>query len=85
MSPGYTAADGSIQEFPNAQRLGWKNENWSEMDNMFQQLTSCARIEYPEELLVGNERHPWGKHPVHYRQGYYDYFWDSLEAILKQD
>ena len=83
MSYTYRTANDSYQVLPKIERLKWKNNNWDELDDVFQENVQCARIEYPRELLVGDEQHPWGKHPVHYRQNFYSFFWNSLDAILR--
>lgn len=82
MSGEYVTPVGN-KKFPQSERLKQKNQSWNALDEKFQSITDCARIEYPEDVFVGSDKHSWGLHPVHYTQPYYDYFWASFDKILR--
>jgi hypothetical protein len=80
----YQQKNGQTAEFNNKPRFLEKNRNWAEIDEMFEDLSGCERINHPESLFVGSESHPWGLHPVHYTAPYYAHFWKSLERIIEK-
>lgn len=75
---------GFEEQYENAERLSQKNEYWDDFDKLAETIVDCKSISYPEELIVGLEAHKWGSNPVHYTQGYYDYFWDKLGNITDE-
>lgn len=81
-SKTYINKAGFVVSFNKTERFKQKNENWNAIDVSLAQVSDHATIEYPEHLFVGDTAHPWGKHPVHYAPGYYDYFWEQLDKII---
>lgn len=82
LSKNYINESGNEEAFPKVESLVRKNGNWDVIDETFQQLTQCVRIDYPEELFKGDVGHPWGKHAAHYAQPYYDYFWNRFDQFI---
>jgi hypothetical protein len=80
-SMSYARKDAVVVPFPNERRLAEKNLSWAGFDNLFEKMTGCERISYPDSVFVGSMSHVWGINPVHYAQAYYDHFWDGLASI----
>lgn len=78
----HTDQDGSISNFSNAARLIEKNKNWDAADKLFLSNIGAHQITHPSENFEGSFNHPWGLHPVHYTQPYYDELWHQIKEIL---
>lgn len=80
----YQIEPGELVSFGNHQRLIEKNANWDELDRLFLDETGCEQIVHDPSNLIGSVGHPWGLHPVHYVQSYYDNLWDVLSKTMSQ-
>ena len=45
-----------------------------------QLLGGCYKIPFPDNILA-NEKHKWGKHPLHYSNTYYEYAYKAIQLI----
>jgi len=79
----YTTSIDGAELFSNPNRLSDKNKYWDELDALAVKELGGQGIEYPSELIFGDELHKWGLNPVHYTQAYYDYLWNSLMEITR--
>ncbi len=81
----YRAKNGEIKTYDrNIKNLIRRNHLWDELDELVTHHTEAARIVYPDDLIVGDESHEWGLHPVHYKKEYYKHMWRSLKKLLKE-
>lgn len=78
----HTNQDGSVADFSNAERLAEKNKNWDAADKLFLSDIDAQQITHPSKNFVGSFDHPWGLHPVHYTQPYYDELWRQIKEIV---
>lgn len=79
----YTSDDGEIVQFDNYDRIQWKNSNWATLDEIAIDKLDAQQIHHDEYSLIAAPSHPWGLHPVHYVQKYYDGLWRSVHKITK--
>jgi hypothetical protein len=81
----YVVGGGSERSYErNIQHLRDRNLVWDELDRLVAGHLKSPRIEYPEELIVGDVMHAWGLHPVHYRSAYYKYMWQSVKHLMRE-
>lgn len=81
-SSTYTNNDEEIVLFHNHDRIQWKNDNWAALDKIAIDKLDAQQISHDEESLTAAPSHPWGLHPVHYIQPYYDSLWRSIRTII---
>lgn len=82
-SSTYMNSDEEIVQFDNRDRIQWKNGNWAALDEVAIDSLNAQQISHGEESLIATPSHPWGLHPVHYIQPYYDSLWRSIRTIIK--
>lgn len=82
-SSTYMNSDEEIVQFDNRDRIQWKNDNWAALDEVAIDSLNAQQISHGEESLIATPSHPWGLHPVHYIQPYYDSLWRSIRTIIK--
>jgi len=82
-SSTYVNNDKETALFDNHDRTQWKNGNWAALDEIAVDKLDAQQISHDEEFLVATPSHPWGLHPVHYIQPYYDSLWRSIYKIIK--
>lgn len=73
----------TLHEFNNAKRLAEKNKQWSSLDKIAARELNAHRISHDDSLFVASSTHPWGLHPVHYTQPYYDDLWRKVREITE--
>lgn len=73
----------TLHEFNNAKRLEGKNQRWSSLDKIATSELNAHRISHDDSLFVASSTHPWGLHPVHYTQPYYDDLWRKIREITE--
>lgn len=81
----YETKDGEIVSFGNEKRLLEKNDNWAELDEMFIGAIGSEHVVHQPADIVCSDQHPWGLHPVHYAQNYYDSLWKKLIKIISDE
>lgn len=79
----YIDRDGTVNDFPNVERLHQKNQAWSLLDEVAANELNAQRISHDGDLFTASSSHPWGLHPVHYTQTYYDDLWAKLRKIIE--
>lgn len=80
----YLDIDGSLKDYRrNTQRLADRNLFWDKFDDLIIKQVAGQRIEYPDDLIIGDARHAWGLHPVHYTNDYYKYLWHSIKKLIQ--
>jgi hypothetical protein len=82
-STTYKDKGGAVIDFPDAKRLHQKNQAWSLLDEIAANELDAQRISHDSTLFVASSSHPWGLHPVHYTQAYYDNLWAKLHRIIE--
>ncbi|MGK2896500.1 MAG: DUF6270 domain-containing protein [Candidatus Saccharimonadales bacterium] len=70
-------------EFTNIERLRRKNECWNSLDEVAISKLDARQISHTSDLFVASPNHPWGLHPVHYTQAYYDDLWQKIRKIIE--
>ena len=73
----------TIHGFANAKRLEQKNNHWESLDAVAIDELGAQRISHDCDLFIASPRHPWGLHPVHYTQAYYDSLWRKIRKIIE--
>lgn len=75
--------DRAVHEFASTERLQRKNKYWDLLDEMAIDKLDAQRISHDGNLFLASSNHPWGLHPVHYTQAYYDNFWQKIRKIIE--
>lgn len=73
----------TLHEFNNTKRLEEKNQQWSSLDEIAIRELNAHCISHDDLLFVASSAHPWGLHPVHYTQPYYDDLWNKIRKITE--
>lgn len=73
----------SVHDFNNTKRSTRKNDLWSLLDSMAVSELDAHHISHDRSLFVSSPTHPWGLHPVHYAQPYYDDLWRKIRQITE--
>lgn len=81
-STKYTDSAGALNQFPTPERLLWKNNNWDVLDEIAIGELSAKHIAHDDALFIASTTHPWGLHPVHYTQAYYDSLWQDIRKTI---
>ena len=79
----HTDGDETSHEFNNAKRLVEKNQQWSLLDEIATSELNAHHISHDDSLYVTSSTHPWGLHPLHYTQPYYDNLWRRIREITE--
>lgn len=72
-----------VHHFFNTERLQQKNEYWDLVDEIAIDELDAQHVSHCRGLLVASPTHPWGLHPVHYTQTYYDNLWREVRKITE--
>lgn len=82
MTDSYISKNGTVKKFSNIEHINQMNKIFKEIYSIAENiLKGCFLIEMPDYVL-GDEKHIWGTHPLHYAREYYDYAYDALKYII---
>lgn len=73
----------SAHSFPLQGRIQHKNTQWNRLDEIAVDTLGAERIVHDNSLFIASQSHPWGLHPVHYTQPYYDHLWQRVREITE--
>lgn len=79
----YIDENKEVRGFTNIERLQGKNRHWDSLDGIAVDELNAQLISHDSDLLVASPNHPWGLHPVHYTQTYYDNLWQKVRKIIE--
>ncbi|MHA7293562.1 DUF6270 domain-containing protein [Arthrobacter sp. HLT1-21] len=76
--------DSSGQHFPNQRQIDQSNIILSKLYSMFDKFEGVQYIDYPDGLLVGEEKHKWGATPYRYGSDVHAHLLASIPPLLSR-